>query len=419
MKNKDNLSAFEKAVSDTLKPQYNVIESENRKFSEPVPVNSTKEKHISPILIFLICLLLLISAFSVYCIISKLYGTENGYYSPETNTTIQLGLNGKPEGADEIIKDADGRYTMAGIAKIAGPSVVEITTYNDLSGSKAVGSGSGIILSEDGYIVTNAHVITSAKYLSVKLDDRTAYQAEEIGHDSKTDLAVIKIEPKAPLSPAVFGNSDEVVRGEPVAAIGNPGGLSGSISGGYVSGVNRKVKSEQTGREMDCIQTDAAISPGNSGGALVNMYGQVIGITSSKYISSSYEGIGFAISINAAKPIIEELLAKGFIDGRFKVGISFYGINEEAAKSKGIPAGLLIESVDENCDISKTGIKTGDVITETEGKKVTDYDGFMEAIGNKKAGDTVSARVARNEGNDKISYFDIEFKLMPDSSGDY
>ena len=419
MKNKDNLSDFEKAVSDTLKPQYNIIEAEKHKFSGPVPVNETKERHVSPVLIFLICLLLLISAFSVYCIISKIYGTGNGYYRPETNTTIQLGLNGKPEGADEIFKDADGRYTIAGIAKTAGPSVVEITTYNDLSASKAVGSGSGIILSADGYIVTNSHVITSAKHLLVTLDDRTSYQAEEIGHDSKTDLAVIKIEPKSPLTPAVFGNSDEVVKGEPVAAIGNPGGLSGSISGGYVSGVNRKVKSEQTGKEMDCIQTDAAISPGNSGGALVNMYGQVIGITSSKYISSSYEGIGFAISINAAKPIIEELLANGFIDGRFKVGITFFGINEEAAKSKGIPAGLLIESVDESCDISKTGIKSGDVITETEGKKVTDYDSFMKAIGNKKAGDTISAKVARNESDKKVSYFDIKFKLMPDSSGNY
>lgn len=419
MKHNDNLSAFEKAVSDTLKPQYHIVESEKKKFSEPVPVNETKEQHVSPVLIFLICLLLMVSAFSVYCIISKIYGTENGYYISETNTTIQLGLNGKPEGADENLKDADGRYTLAGIAKVAGPSVVEITTYNDPASTKAVGSGSGIILSEDGYIVTNSHVITSAKYLSVALEDRTVYTAAEIGHDSKTDLAVIKIEPKSPLTPAVFGNSDEVIKGEPVAAIGNPGGLSGSISGGYVSGINRKVKSEQTGREMNCIQTDAAISPGNSGGALVNMYGQVIGITSSKYISSSYEGIGFAISINAAKPIIEELIANGFIGGRFKVGITFFGINEEAAESKGIPAGLLIDSVDENCDISKTGIKAGDVITETEGKKVTDYDSFMNAIGNKNAGDTISAKVARNEGDDKISYFDIKFKLMPDTSGNY
>ncbi len=419
MKKNDNLSDFEKSVADELNPQLNIIESDTQKFSEPVPVNGRKEKHTSPILIFMICLLLLTAAFSVYCVISKMYGTGSGYYYPETHTTVHLGLNGKPAGADDILTDASGRYTIAGVAKIAGPSVVEITTYNDLSKSKAVGSGSGIILSEDGYIVTNSHVITSAKYLSVKLDDNTVYEAAETGHDAKTDLAVIKIEPKAKLTPAVFGNSDEVIKGEPVAAIGNPGGLSGSISGGYVSGVNRKVKSEQTGREMDCIQTDAAISPGNSGGALVNMYGQVIGITSSKYISSSYEGIGFAISINAAKPIIEELISKGYIDGRIKVGISFIGIDDEAAQKQGIPAGLIIESVDESCDISKTGIKAGDVITETEGKKVTDYTSFMAAIGNKKAGDTVSAKVTRNEGDDKISYFDIKFKLMPDTSGNY
>lgn len=419
MKNKNNLSAFEKAVSDSLTPDFEIVEPEIHSFSEPTAINNQKNKKISPVLIFLISLIILTAAFSVYCVISKIYGTENGYYFPETTTTINLGLNSKPAGAEEILKDSDGRYTVAGIAKIAGPSVVEITTYNNVSNSKAIGSGSGVILSEDGYIVSNAHVITSAKYLAVKLEDGSSYTASEIGHDSKTDLAVIKIEPKTKLTPAVFGNSDEVVKGEPVVAIGNPGGLSGSISGGFVSGINRQVKSEQTGREMDCIQTDAAISPGNSGGALVNMYGQVIGITSSKYVSANYEGIGFAISINAAKPLIEELLSNGFIAGRFKVGITFYGINEESAQSKGIPAGLLIESVDENCDISNTGIKPGDVITETDGKKVTGYNEFMKSIGNKKAGDTVSAKVARNEGNGEISYFDIKFKLMPDTSGNY
>ena len=206
-------------------------------------------------------------------------------------------------------------------------------------------------------------------------------------------------------------------------AIGNPGGLHGSISGGYVSGINRMIRGDQTGREMNCIQTDAAISPGNSGGALVNMYGQIIGITSSKYVSSSYEGLGFAITINDAKPIIEELIANGHISGRFKVGITFYEITEEQSKATGLPRGLLIDSMDENCDISRSGLREHDIIVEIEGDKVVDYDTFMAAIKghNKGAGDKVKARAVRIDEKDdkKRETIPFEFTLVEDTSGDY
>lgn len=366
----------------------------------------------------IISLTAFVAAVSVYCMISELPDVNSGYYSPKTGTTVILGLNDKPD-LNEYTNE-DGSFTTAGIARHVLPSVVEILTFNDITMSVPVGSGSGIILSEDGYIVTNAHVINNSKFLTARLSDESKYNAQVIGFDAKTDIAIIKIETgMKKLTPAQFGNSDEVLQGEQVMAIGNPGGLTGSISGGYVSGVKRKIRADSTGYEMQCIQTDAAISPGNSGGALVNMYGQVIGITSSKYVSSSYEGLGFAITINEAKPIIEELTANGYIAGRFKIGITFIALNEYAAKLKELPEGMLVQDIDKDCDIANTALQKNDVITEVEGKKINSYDSLMEAIEGKKAGDTVHAVIVRVHDDKSTETFDIEFRLMEDKSGNY
>lgn len=323
--------------------------------------------------------------------------------------------------------DANGKYTTEGIAITVRPSIVEIYTYNDKKKNEFLGSGSGIIMTEDGYIITNAHVIDNSAAVEVITDDGSTYNAEIIGRDRKTDLAVVKINAKG-LTPAQFGNSDDVLLGEQVMAIGNPGGLTGSITGGYVSGLNRKIKSDSTGFEMDCIQTDAAISPGNSGGALVNMYGQVIGITSSKYVSSSFEGLGFAITTQEAKPVIDELLSNGYVSGRYKIGIKFYaGDMAQAvfAEKNGYEYpddinGLLITEIDKDCDISNTELTEWDIITEMNGKKVYDYPSVMEALDGKGADDTVKAHVVRviNE-NGETKEFDILFILMADTSGDY
>ena len=222
----------------------------------------------------------------------------------------------------------------------------------------------------------------------------------------------------------LFRSSNDVLLGEQVMAIGNPGGLTGSITGGYVSGLNRKIKSDSTGFEMDCIQTDAAISPGNSGGALVNMYGQVIGITSSKYVSSSFEGLGFAITTQEAKPVIDELLSNGFISGRYKIGIKFYNGETAAAilaQEKGYEypeniSGLLIAEIDNDCDISNTELKKWDIITEIEGMEVYDYQSITEALDGKEANDSIKAHVVRiTDDNGNTEEFDILFMLMPDT----
>lgn len=358
---------------------------------------------------------------------------DNGQESDDninknTDSDINLSVVPKPSADSGNYTDSDGKYTSEGIAAAVRPSVVEIYTFSDNNYELAYGTGSGIIMNTDGYIITNAHVLESGQSFTAVTYDGTEHKASVVGKDSKTDIAVVRIEADSSLVPAQFGNSDEVVLGEQVMAIGNPGGLAGSITGGYVSGLNRKIKADSTGFEMDCIQTDAAISPGNSGGALVNMYGQVIGITSSKYVSSSYEGLGFAITINEAKPVIDELIANGYVSGRYRIGITFYETGYAAAAFESETGfdypqdieGVLITSIDDKCDISDTELQPWDFITKIEGKTVTDYDSVMNALDGKKANDTVKAHAVRITGNNSEKQeFDIEFKLMPDTSGDY
>ena len=280
-----------------------------------------------------------------------------------------------------------------------------------------IGQGSGIIISADGYVVTNAHVLENAAAQKVVLYNEKEYVASVVGIDSKTDLAVLKIEPDEELTPAVLGNSDELELGEQVITLGNPGGLANSFSGGYVSGLNRQIKTSEYGLAMNSIQTDAAVNPGNSGGPLVNMYGQVVGIVSSKYVAEDYEGIGFAIAINDALPIIQDIISQGYVSGRVRIGIYFEGITEETARMYGIKPGLYIKQIDPSCDIANSGLQVYDIITEINGKKVYDYETAMESIEGFKAGDEVTAKVYRKSIVGDETEFEIKFKLMEDTSG--
>ena len=325
--------------------------------------------------------------------------------------------------------DADGAYTVEGVASVVCPSIVEIETYGDAKGEQLSGTGSGIISSEDGYIITNAHVLTNGKSFRVIMSDETEYPATVIGKDNKTDLAVIKIE-GSDFPAAVMGNSDEVVLGESVVAIGNPAGLSGSVTNGIVSGLNRQIRSDATGFDMNCIQTNAAISPGNSGGALVNMYGQVIGITSSKYVSSSYEGLGFAITINEVLPIVQDLIDNGYVADRVRVGITFISLIPEEVRQgfadeigmKTVPdnlSGVWITEIADDCDIASTDLQVNDVIVSVQGEAVDDYDSLNAAIAGLKGGDTIEARCHRYQPDGNFEEFSIQCKLMADTSGNY
>lgn len=378
-------------------------------------------------------LMLAVFGFAVFCLIwDTASGTAVGGYRAGDVIEVELVQHDSPV-LDDAIADENGHYSVAGIAKAVMPSIVEIYTYTD---GAALGTGSGIILTNDGYIATNAHVVKDATSYSVRLFDESQsekqYDAALVGHDTKTDLAVLKISVHG-LHPAELGDSDQVQLGETVCALGNPAGLSGSITTGIISGMNRKVRAKSTNYEMDCFQTDAAISPGNSGGALVNLGGQVIGITSSKYGSSAligggYEGLGFAITINEALPIITELMQQGYVSGRVRIGIQFLE-NDNAlleAQSKNITLpkqleghGIQVVSVSEDSDLKKTIFKDGDWILTMNGKEVNDYDSINIAIEGLGAGDAVHCKCARVKEDGTLEKFEIDFRLLEDQSGEY
>ena len=215
---------------------------------------------------------IVVCVLTVYCIVSDINRGNLAGFEPEfQGRNIILRTEHKPETDNQQLTDETGRYTVEGLVQVVRPQVVEIYTYKTKETDIVSGSGSGIIITEDGYIVTNTHVLDGMEKYVVNTYDNKSYTAEIVGRDAKTDISVIKIDAEN-LSAAVLGNSDEVNQGEAVVAIGNPAGLTGSITDGIVSGLNRKIKTDATSFEMNCIQTNAAISPGNSGGALVNFF---------------------------------------------------------------------------------------------------------------------------------------------------
>lgn len=260
------------------------------------------------------------------------------------------------------------------------------------------GSGSGIIITEDGYIVTNQHVIADATEITVILNTGEEYKATLIGADAKTDLAVLKIDAKN-LTAATLGDSSQVEVGDLAVAIGNPLGqeFAGSVTAGVVSAVNRKMTVDN--RTYNLIQTDAAINPGNSGGALVNKYGEVIGINSIKMSQTGVEGIGFAIASSEAKPIIDDLMNEGYVSGRSLIGIT-------ATESRN---GLTVYSVTAGSGAEKAGICQGDLIVKADGVVVTTVDALNEIKEKKSPGDYVTLTLIRNGG-----LVDVKVQLTED-----
>jgi|GEM_PF-79474 len=312
----------------------------------------------------------------------------------------------------EIVQTAESAVTS--VAEKVGPSVVGIrTSYqyaNDLFGvQQDGGEGSGIIISSDGYILTNHHVIERALndktrkvqagakievFLPNKIDK--PYVADVKGYDSKTDLAVLKIN-ESNLNAIEFGNSDELKIGEPAIAIGNPGGLEymGSVTQGVISGLNRTVQLDG-GRKIKLVQTDAAINPGNSGGALVNLEGQLIGVNTVKMVATGFEGLGFAIPVNDAKKIADELIKNTYIAKPY-LGISVdQRYTEEIAEQNNMPMGVYVASVEILSAAEKAGIKAGDVITKFNGTAVKSYADLEDEKNKFKPGDTVSIEIYRD-----------------------
>lgn len=320
---------------------------------------------------------------------------DSGTSASTSDSAPTLQINSKPESDSSNSSDnydtADG---MAGedIYKKVNPSVVSVISTT----AEGTGSGSGVIMSKDGYIITNNHVVDGAQSVSVQLSDGTSLDAEIIGTDEQTDLAVIKVTPTSDLTAAEFGDSDELEPGEYAYAIGSPGGVqfANTITGGRISAINRDLTVND--RVMTLIQTDASINNGNSGGALINKYGQVVGITSAKlsgnaFGSATVEGMGFAIPINTAKDIVDELIQNGYVSGRPSIGIT--GQNVESADGK--VSGVQVYSIDSRAKAASEGLQVGDVITAVDGTPTPDMDKVNELKQDKKAGDKLTLSVYR------------------------
>ncbi len=281
------------------------------------------------------------------------------------------------------------------IIKENKPAVVGVVS-SLYRGTTLVGrnTGTGIIMTPDGYIVTNAHVVEDSFDPSVVLYDGREFTASVVGRDRKSDLAVLKIEAKG-LTCAEFGNSDAVEEGDLAVAIGNPMGLelSGTVTAGIISAVNRDLTIND--RIMTLIQTDASINLGNSGGPLINQYGKVIGINSVKIASSDAEGLGFAIPINTAKPIIEDLIEAGHVKSRPVIGISGHDISKSASDFYGVPAGVYVDFVSPGGYAAGAGLKEGDVITGINGRAVSGMSELNHEKERFRAGDEVTLDVWR------------------------
>ncbi|MDQ5984040.1 MAG: hypothetical protein RUMPE_01071 [Eubacteriales bacterium SKADARSKE-1] len=309
--------------------------------------------------------------------------------------------------------ETEGTMTAEVIYSKVAPSIVGVVTYNPSQGliSSSAGQGSGIIMSADGYIITNAHVVGNSNKSNVTVvKDEKEYPAKLIGFDTRTDLAVLKINATG-LTPAQFGNSDQLAVGEWVLAIGNPGGLENSLTRGLVSALNRSIGSANS--LVKFIQTDAAINPGNSGGALLNMYGQVVGINSSKLVD--YEGMGFAIPVNTAKTVVDDIINRGYVSGRVRLGISVRQISAYEAQLNNVPQGLLILEISNDSDVSSKGIRVGDIITKIDGISTDTTSTLYGELAKHSPGDTATLTIYRTAimGTNSTT-FDARVTLLED-----
>ena len=301
---------------------------------------------------------------------------------------------------------ASSGMTTAQVSEMVSPSVVVITTeqvvYSQWSwyGQNQVesGAGSGVIISSDGYILTCAHVVSGASQITVTIGD-TDYTATVVGEDDTSDVAVLKIDATG-LTPATVGDSDSLSVGDSVLAVGNPlGELGGTVTSGIVSALNRSVTIQGTSstNTMSLIQMDASVSPGNSGGGLFNMNGELVGIVNAKSSDSDAEGLGFAIPVNDAVKVAQELLENGYVTGRPYLGISYYAVTDaQTAAQLGVNAyGVYIVEVVKGGPADKAGLQAGDRIVSVDGSEVASQSDLGTLMQNHKAGDTIEITVAR------------------------
>lgn len=335
-----------------------------------------------------------------------------GSVEVETQETPQINMEDIPE---------SGPLTPEQIAAKVKPSVVAILTYNNTTSA----SGSGVVMGVDStntytYFLTCAHMLDGFTNAVVQLEDETQYDAEIVGYDNRTDIGVVRVKATG-FTAAEFGDSTQIQVGNDVYAIGNPGGTAfyGSFTEGVVSALDRPVNSEQ-GYTQVCIQHTAAINSGNSGGALINEYGQVIGINSSKIAESSFEGMGFAVPISTALSVAESIIANGYVPGRPMLGIQYMSVYANStyaviAQVANLPQGsIVVSSIASNSSFTGTDVQTGDIITQVNGKDLETSDSLREVVDNSKVGDKLTLTICRVDANYQISQFTVEITLIED-----
>lgn len=374
--------------------------------------------------------------------------TEAPAITQQTTVSSDSGNSNKASALGSTSSSSDDEMTTNDVIKKVKPSVVLVSsTFTSAGGAS---TGTGIVFSADGYIVTNAHVITTevktsmnsnnqfdpfsnffdnfynnynssssqtevvkADKVTVTLDDETEYEATIVGYDANTDLAVLKIDATG-LTPAEIGDSTTLEMGDKAITLGYPLGLGLSASNGIISGLNKEMSVEVAGgtATMTLLQTDAAVNPGNSGGPLLNSEGQVVGITSSKIASSEVDGVGFAIPITDALPILNELMTTGTVKNTTpKIGITGTEISSAVKRYYNLPvdSGVLVASVEPGSCAEAAGLEAGDVIVKADGTEISTMDELVKIKNKHKAGEIMTLTLARSDGD-----VDIELTLDVD-----
>ena len=301
------------------------------------------------------------------------------------------------------------------VAAATANSVVEITTEgvqtDEFYRQQIVsGAGSGVVISADGYIVTNNHVIENANKITVTMRDGTQYDATLVGTDKKTDIAVIKVKASG-LQTAVFGDSSTLKIGEDAIAIGNPlGQLGGTVTNGIISALDREITID--GQAMTLLQTNAAINPGNSGGGLFNEKGELVGIVNAKSGGTNVEGLGFAIPVNTAKPVIDDLIQYGYVQGRIALGFSTVDINDAitAMYYQVSSTGVYISEVEQGSNAESAGFRSGDRIVSIDGTQISSSADITKLVDGHKAGDKVTITVSRGNRQGQATLTLEEYK---------
>ena len=359
-------------------------------------------------------------ALAVTMVFSCGLGFGGGYFANKVNTSTSGSLNitkTSNSGTTTTASSTSKANSTSEIVKKTADSVVEISTESVVTGSFAQqyvqqGAGSGVIISQDGYILTNNHVINGANSVKVRLRDSTEYDATIIGSDSDNDIALLKVNATG-LSPATFGDSNSLAVGDYVVAIGNPlGELGGTVTDGIISALARKVTIEDT--QMTLLQTNAQVNPGNSGGGLFNANGELVGIVNAKQSATEVEGIAFAIPINNVLDILSDLKEYGYVTGKVDLGIDFTDItSDETAFYYGVnQTGCYVLSVDSGSNAEKAGVTRGDLVTKVNDTDVSSSSDITAALEKAEVGDTVTFTVSRRGTSKTISFVLEEKSLM-------